>query len=531
MRNFKILAIATLLSTGAGFSSCTKQFTDYEMNSNKPAQAPPSVVLGSILNDMNAIKPWSDVMRWNQYDCCNYNYYGNQRYDWGGANLNGYFTLQNVQQMENEAIRLGGKELNPYAALGKFFRAFFYYRMTNLVGDLPMTEALKGDENTTPAYDDQRTIFIQILAWLEQSNAELNELINNPDQSNTSEGQVLKNDFYYNNNLQNWQRAVNAFRLRVLIALSKKTADNELNIQQQFSEILSNPTKYPLMTGIDQSLQFIYNNINKYPANPDNLGFDATRYNMSATYLNTLASLHDPRAYITAEPATEQLNRLRKTPDDITAYVGAPSGENLTDMSSKMSSVDTAVYSLRSRTRYYSNYAAEPGVLVGYPEMCFNIAEAINRKWAAGNAEEWYKKGIQASMSFYGIPATAPGTVTKTYRNVRYDIPFDFEGVYYAQATVKYQGDNANGLQQILTQKYLAFFESSDWEGYLNWRRTGIPVFSTGSGTGNNNKIPLRFKYPDNHRDANAANWSAALQKQFSTSTDDINAAMWLIKD
>jgi hypothetical protein len=530
MRKIKILAMAALLSTGAGISSCNKQFTDYEMNSNKPGQVPPSLLLGGVLSDMNAIKPWSDVMRWNQFDCCNYNYYGNQRYDWGGANLGGYATLENVKKMEDEAIRLGGKELNPYAALGKFFRAFFYYRMTNLVGDLPMTEALQGKDNLAPRYDDQRAVFIQILNWLEQANTELDQLIKNPDQSNTAEGQILKNDFYYNNKLDLWQRAVNSFHLRVLIALSKKTADTELKIQQQFSDIVSNPAKYPLMQGVDQSLQFIYNNINKYPVNPDNLGFDATRYNMSATYLNTLATLRDPRAFITAEPATEQLNRFKKKPDDITAYVGAPSGENLADMSSKMSSVDTAVYSLRSRTRYYSNYAAEPGVLIGYPEMCFNIAEAINRKWVTGNAEEWYKKGIQASMSFYGIPATVPGTVSKVYRGIRYDIPFNFETDYYAQASVKYKGDNADGLQQILTQKYLAFFENSDWEGYLNWRRTGIPAFSTGSGTGNSGKIPLRFKYPDNHRSANATNWSAALQKQFGTTTDDINAAMWLIK-
>ncbi|HEY8918536.1 MAG TPA: SusD/RagB family nutrient-binding outer membrane lipoprotein [Chitinophaga sp.] len=526
MRTLKILAITVVL--GAAMSACNKQFSDDELNSNKPAQVPPSLPLGSILSDMNAIRPWSDVMRWNQFDCCNYNYYGNQRYDWGGAKLDGYGSLENVQQMEQEAIRLGGNTLNPYAALGKFFRAYFFYRMTNLVGDLPMTEALQGKNNLTPKYDDQRTVFIQILAWLEEANSALDSLINNPDKVNTSEGQTLRNDFYYNNKLDYWRRAVNAFHLRVLIALSKKEADTELKIQQQFNAILSNPTKYPLLEGMDQNLQFIYNNINKYPVNPDNLGFDATRYNMSATYLNTLVSLRDPRAFVTAEPATEQLNRLKKTPADITAYVGAPSGENLTDMSSKMSSVDTAVYSLRSRSRYYANYAAEPGIIIGYPEMCFNIAEAINRKWVTGSAESWYKKGIQASMGFYGIPEA--GTFVKTYKNVRYEIPFNFETDYYAQATVKYKGDNTDGLQQIITQKYLAFFENTDWEGYLNWRRTGIPAFSTGSGTGNSGKIPLRFKYPDNHRNANAGNWSATLQKQFGTTTDDINAVMWLIK-
>lgn len=527
MKPIKILAIGALLLGALG---CNKQFTDFEVNSNKPSKVTPSLVLGGILSDMNTVKPWSDVMRWNQFDCCNYNYYGTQRYDWGGRELSGYASLENVRLMEQEAIRLGGKELNPYAALGKFFRAFFFYRMTTLVGDLPMAEALGGKTNLQPKYDEQRAVFVQIFGWLEEANTALAELIKNPDKSNTADGQILRNDFYYNSKLDYWQRAVNTFRLRVLIALSRKETDAGLKLQQQFSDILSNPAKYPLMTGIEHNLQFIYNNINKYPINPDNLGFDATRYNMSATYLNTLVSLRDPRTFMTAEPATEQLSKKGKKPDDITAYVGAPSGENLADMSSKMSDVEAAAYSLRGRSRYYSGYAAEPGVLVGYPEMCFNIAEAINRKWAGGNAEEWYKKGIRASMSFYGIPVDGPGNITKTYNDARYEIPFDFEKDYYPRNNIRYKGDNTAGLEQILTQKYLAFFQNSDWEAYLNWRRTGVPVFSEGSGTGNNNKIPKRFKYPDNHRDANEANWKAALEKQFGSTTDDINAVMWMIR-
>jgi hypothetical protein len=323
---------------------------------------------------------------------------------------------------------------------------------------------------------------------------------------------------------------VNTFRLRVLITLSQKTADTDLKVAQQFKDIVSNPAKYPLIETMDQNLQFIYNNINKYPSNPDNLGFDATRYNMSATYLNTLVGMNDPRAYITAEPATQQLSVFHKLPSDITAYVGAAPGESQDNMSSKMSSVDSAAYSVRSRSRYYSNYAAEPGLILGFPELCFNMAEAINQGWITGDAEAWYKKGIRASFGFYGIPVDAAGTVTKTYKGVRYDIPFDFENVYYTQPAIRYQGNNAQGLTQILTQKYLAFFENSGWEAYINWRRTGVPTFSVGSGTGNSGIIPKRFKYPDSERSSNTTNWTASLQSQFSGTTDDINAAMWLLK-
>lgn len=74
---------------------------------------------------MNIDRPWSLVMRWNQFDVANYNYYGDQRYDWTGADLN-YITLKNVTKMEEEAQRLGGGKINPYAALGKFFRAFSF---------------------------------------------------------------------------------------------------------------------------------------------------------------------------------------------------------------------------------------------------------------------------------------------------------------------------------------------------------------------------------------------------------------------
>ncbi|NSL89814.1 SusD/RagB family nutrient-binding outer membrane lipoprotein [Chitinophaga sp. Mgbs1] len=528
MKSFKILALAAL--TGLALSSCNKKFDEYYVNTNKPAQVPPSLVLGGVLGDINKDQPWSIVMRWNQFDCCNYNYYGDQRYDWGGADFSTYFSLTNIQQMEKEASRLGGKDVNPYTALGKFFRAFFYYRMTCLVGDLPMKEAAKGENNLAPVYDSQKQVFVQILQWLEDANTQLAQQIANPDKGNTGEGQVLKGDFYYGNDLTQWQRAVNSFRLRVLVTLSAKTDDAELKVVQQFKDITGNPAKYPLISGMDQNLQFIYNNINKYPSNPDNLGFDATRYNMSATYLNTLVSLNDPRAYITAEPATKQINKLAKLPSDITAYVGASPGESQEDMSSRMANVDTAEYSVRSRSRYYSSYAAEPGVILGYPELCFNMAEAINRGWITGDAESWYKKGISASMSFYGIPVAAPGIVTKTYKGVRYEISFSFETGYYQQPTIKYKGNDAAGLKQILTQKYLAFFENSGWQAYINWRRTGVPAFAVGAGTGNSGIIPKRFKYPDSERASNTVNWTAALKSQFGGTTDDINGDMWLVK-
>lgn len=520
-------SIIALLALVFVIQSCKKEGLDKDPN--RATQVTPDLVFNGICNDLYQ-SPWGSVARFCQYNCCNYNYYGNQEYNWGGASLN-YTTLKNVLKMEEEAIRVGNPAVNPYSALAKFFKAHYFYQMTMLVGDLPMSQALNPDI-AQPVYDSQKDVFRQIITWLEAANTEMGSLIANGSTS-------LSGDIYYNNNLSSWRKANNALLLRVLIALSKKESDADLNIKSKFAAVLASPSQYPLFTGNQDNLQYTYNStFNKYPTNPDNFGFDATRYNMSATWLNTAASLKDPRTYFAAEPAGKSIkNGL--APTDYNAFVGAPSNQDLADMSTR-AGVDNGAgilpgeYSFYNRKRYYSTYVAEPCIQLGYPEMCFNIAEAIQRGWAAGNAEDWYIKGIQASHSFFGIQNgpvdvyffKAGGKVTNATDYNKYTVNFDWN-TYYNQASVKYSGS----LNQILVQKYLAFFQNSGWEGYFNYRRTGAPAFSdNGPGTANSGKIPRRFQYPGSERTNNGNNLAKALSSQFGSASDDINADMWILK-
>ena len=165
--------------------------------------------------------------------------------------------------------------------------------------------------------------------------------------------------------------------------------------------------------------------------------------------------------------------------------------------------------------------------------MCFNIAEAINRGWATGDAESWYTKGIRASFSFYGVNdgdnvitfQRAGAVILADY--VNYTVKFSYND-YLAQTTVKYAGNNTNGLNQILIQKYLAMGRNSGLEGYYQWRRTGIPAFSEGTGSSASGKIPLRFQYPSSELSTNTDNVKSALTSQFGGS-DDIFAKMWIL--
>jgi hypothetical protein len=95
---------------------------------------------------------------------------------------------------------------------------------------------------------------------------------------------------------------------------------------------------------------------------------------------------------------------------------------------------------------------------------------------------------------------------------------------------VLYKGNNADGLKQILEQKYIAFFQQSGQEAYFNYRRTGIPTFLTGPGTGNNGIIPKRWLYPQAESIVNNENYSKALTDQFGSAGDNLNSDLWLEK-
>lgn len=513
-----------IFALGLTLTGCEKPFDQLEQDPNRPTSAPASLVFNGVLNDMYDVAGgggWNESQRYDQFYASNYNYYATNDYAWTSTDLY-YTTLKNVVKMEEEAKKAGLPDVNAYSALGKFFRAYYFENMTKRVGDLPLTEALQGLNNQTPKYNTQKEVYVQILKWLDDANSDLTSLIAKADNN-------LTGDIYVGNSLAKWQKVVNTFKLRVLISLSKKDSDTDLNVKTRFAEVINNPAKYPIMASMDDNLQYVYNNqFNKYNRNPDNFGGNATRENMAATYLGTLTALKDPRTFVVAEPATAKVAAGTK-PTDFAAFVGASSGEDLAIMSSN---AGQGLYSFQNRKRYYSTYTAEPYILIGYPELQFTIAEAINRGWVTGSAEDYYKKGIQASWDFYGLKDgnndvffSADGGY-KVFNTYQVNVSF---ANYYAQSAVRYAGNTATGLNQILTQKYLAFFQQSGMEAFYNQRRTGVPTFMVGPGTGNSQRIPLRWQYPATERSYNKDNNAASVTSQYA-GNDDINAAMWILK-
>ncbi len=510
--------IYTSLLVLLSFTAC-QDFQEIETNPNQATTVPASLLLTGVENEMlsDSETPWSMEHRWNQYWACNYGYYGNNEYSWTNASLN-YQVLKDANKMVEEAKRAGADELNPYSAMAKFFNAYFFVKMTQQVGDIPVTEALQGLENPSPVYNSQKEVYVQVLKLLEEANSDLSSLI-------ASGTTTVSGDILLGGDLTKWQKAVNSFTLRVLISLSKKENDAELNVKGKFASIIGNPAKYPILGGMGDNVQIVYNGTTSlYPTNPGSKGFDKGRYNMAATYVKGLTDLKDPRVFVTTNPANAKI-KAGVAFDDFAAYVGASSGESLDDMTFKAGNGE---YSFANQLRYYGSFVGpEPALLLGYSEQNFNIAEAINRGWINGSAESFYVQGIKSSMEFYNIADGSTINVTDQDDNALGAVTASVTD-YLAQSSVKYSVDKNIALTQILTQKYLSFFQNSGLEAFYNQRRTGVPAFLTGPGTGNGGVIPKRWLYPSAETTTNAANLRKALEQYGNE--DSKNADLWSVK-
>jgi hypothetical protein len=550
---FLVLTGVLVLSTG-----CKKQIDDKINNPNNPTTVPPQLVLGTVLTAMSGVNgsssigslggvnSWDNVGDWNQYHCQNYNYYGNNIYSWTNNStetdnqpntsegpFSSYLVLKNVVQMEEAVLAIGGAKVNPYEAIGRFIKAYYFYNMTSLMGDVPLTQALQAPAIATPSYTPQEQVYAYVLNQLDSANSDLASLIGSQDKSLSS-----SQDIYYAGDLTKWQKAVNSFKLRVCVALSNKASDQTLNVPARFAAVLASPSQYPIFTSQADDFQFNYNpggsnTFSTYPFNPSNFGSIAGRFNMAATYVSALTTIQDPRVFYTCDPAWGLPNIDTANPAQYQFFVGASTG---LDLGTMYSNASAGLYSYIGRKRYYSNFTGDPDVLVGYKEMLFNIAEGIERGWASGNAETYYKLGITTDMAFFGIDVTQsnftayflpPGANAIT-QVAPYPFSFDWS-TYYSQSAVQLSATTATAINQIVLQKYIAMFETSGYEPYYNWRRTGIPAFQGGSGVGNGGVIPLRWAYPVTEQAQNSTNWSAAVKSQ-GFSADDLNQKIWLLQ-
>ena len=492
----KLFFVLAILSIGIIVTGCDNHFEELQENPNAPDTSAPINILQSIIKD-SWEGPWTLAQRHNQYYVSTYIVYDDQNYLLGEYSMD-YNTLRDIAAMEKEVERLGTEESKQFLPIAKFFKAFFYIRMTERLGDIPMSEAVQGEQgNFTPRYDIQKDVYTNCLQLLEEANTEI--------ASYTHTTSALTNDLYFNGDLEKWQKAINTFRIRVLMSLSKR--NDEMNVAAEIKRIVENPDQYPLMESIDDNMQITYYGgaDDKYTLYPDEGGKTATIYFIGETYVSILRRTKDPRIFRQMVPGKacnpDDPNRLQ----NFDSYIGGVTGDAIEALQQQGS--DGKLAGINSET--YITPTGVPCTQLGYQELQFTLAEAANRGWINESAANYYTNGILADMEFYGVSQQ--------------------ESDEFIQGPeIVYKGDNEEGLKQIREQKYVALFQNSGYQAFFEQRRTGVPTFSVGEGNANG-KIPVRWMYPTSERQYNWDNLEEALQRQFNGS-DDINDIMWLIK-
>lgn len=514
MRNMKnIKIVSCLLAYVLSFSACTSTFDEMNTNPDATTQVKSSMLATTVIKDM-VTKIWeyneflSRRMFWGeQINNAQYNRFGTDSFSY-------IRMLTNAKQMMELAAE---EDKDAYSGLFYFMKGWNFWRCTMSMGDIPYLQALDIEEYRYPVYDSQKDVFIGVLSDLEKADEFFAT-------ANTFEG-----DPFYKGDPVKWRKATNVLRLKVLISLSKRVDDTpELNIKETFARIVAEGN---LFQSNDDNLQVVYSD-KQGQQNPFHNSFvkSINEYAGSALLIDPLKKFEDYRLFYYFSPAQAMTDELYLAPgqellepSDWNAYQGldvaAVFGEESKKIANKMHSRPNGVYRL--------SYAGVPYIRLGYADMNFTIAEAIERGWLKGDAQKYYEDGIRASFRFVA------STVPAEYRNGR-EITDEYIENYLKGPYVAYntKGTQTERLKQIWIQVYIARYYHMQYDDYYDYRRNTYPEFPINPNTNLNDdktKIPMRWQYPENELLYNKEQYLAALDRQWG-GTDNVNNVMWLLK-
>lgn len=478
------------------FSAC-KKYDYFQDNPNNPTAADPSLLLPNIQRiAFSTIS--ADAALASRYLVYTQSASNSQYYNWQRSSMS-YSNIAQVIKMEQEAARTNKPS---YRYLGKFFTSYFIVNMTQTFGDIPYSQMMQSvrDGNFTdttairPAYDKQQDIYVGVLEELKKASDSI-----------SSSSVAINADLIYNGNIDKWKRLINSYTLRVLMSLSKKENDATLAIKQRFNDIVSDPGKYPLMQSNADNGRLPYYDItgNQYPYFNNNSM--KTDYYLDESFVSILQGLEDPRLFVFGKPKPS--SNLPAT--DFDAYDGLGGSAPLADNTAKRGQGNAS----QINDRFAYQAINEPSLLMSYAELQFILAEAVVRGWISGNAAEYYRNGIQASMEFS-----------------------NFGGSYSAEAIDEYLSSEVvalqagNEIEQIITQKYISMFMNTGWQPFYEQRRTGFPTFDvSGAGILNGGQIPKRWMYPNDEFINNGVNVEKAIRDQYPAG-DNVNGIMWILQ-
>lgn len=399
----------------------------------------------------------------------------------------------NVSHMYDLSVEQEDRSLE---AIALTLKVLYMSNLTDMFGDIPYSEAFtahKADGTTKPKFESQKEVYEQMFTDLLAANAIY-----------ASKPIFIKPalDGMYSGSMENWQKFNNSLYLRLLMRVSGR---NEMNVSAKMKEIINNPSTYPIFTSNADNATVEFSGSDPYRSqfsdtnegNFTSSGRKLTEQLISMTVIkdgNGQETFVDPRLPIIGKKNPN----LSVNPNNL--WKGTVSGvpeQEQSDADRGSSWLNTAVLAR----------VDAPGSFMDYAEVQFILAEASLRGLISGGdsaAKDYYENGVTASVqkwAEHGQYSEIPVTVESS------DIGALLESdlASWDKATNKYE--------LIGNQKYLALF----WigmEAYHEYRRTGYPELTIGSGTVfNDYTLPTRFAYPTTTLATNSDNAEEAIAR------------------
>lgn len=495
-------------------ASCSK-FDEINTDPTRTTKVTSAMLATTLLLDMTrtTFKTNTDFMRPNmlaKYTCWSSSANDEQ---YNRLSRTEYFDRLVVLNNIDKMIELATSEelKNSYTALGHLVRAWRFFELTMQVGDVPYSQAIKGEDShiIKPAYDSQKDVFLGILSELDKAD----ELF--------AKGTDFAGDPIYGGKVLQWRKMVNTFQLKVLINLFRKTADTDLKVKSRFQKIVSS---MPIMESNNDNFQlrFYDKTGEKYPFYKEN-NQSYVYIMLSSVIIDSLKTLKDRRLFYYGKPSPVKVQGGMLA-SDWNAYTAPNPSAAYSVISQVAGSRDYSTIN----DRYLELPSGEPVYLLSYAEMKFMLAEAAVRGWITGNAADYYNDAIIAAMKF-----TVDNTINDPAYHHNMPITDDYvRNVYLKQPAVVFAASTDQRLKQIFLQQYLSNYLQHPFNAFFEYRRVGYPVFPINPASNMNipsDRIPVRWMYPQKELDFNGVEANKAIQRQYGN--DNVNALMWILKD
>lgn len=356
-----------------------------------------------------------------------------------------------------------GSNQNQIAA-ARTLRAFCYMHLTDILGMIPYSEAIKGDDdnNFTPAFDTQESIY-------EDLNKELTEAY---DQFDTA-GKLASSEILYDGNISKWKKLNSSIRMMLAIKLSDVAPEIG---KQRFAAAYNQDHG---ITDIADDLKYTYvkeeDNENMLYANIVRSGRED--FSPCSTIVDQLKKFNDPRLKEYAVP----------NPNAKGEYYGMPLGIDATELN-KYTNTRCAFH-----PQFYEQDT--PFIVISAARMLLIQAEAAVRGWINADEEQLYKAGIQASFDEFGITEDVD--------------------TYISQSGVKLEGSLDDKITAIGMQRWLNGFMQDGIEAWSDWRRLDVPKLHVGDATKLIiDHVPYRMEYAVADYDYNRENFQKVITEQ-----------------